>query len=154
LRVYRLVDERERAWHAGDSHWNGLVSLNARSIGIEIVNESRCAESGGAGDGSRTPERQQCVFREYRREQVDLVVELAREILARHPGIDPAAVVGHADIAPDRRVDPGPTFPWRTLYEHGVGAWPDEDTVLAHLERFAARPPPLLLQQRALGAYG
>lgn len=153
VRVYRLVEEQQRAWHAGQSYWNGLVSLNARSIGIEIVNESRCAESSSV-DGNRAPENQDCAFVPYGREQIELVVELARQILARHPTIDPVAVVGHADIAPDRRVDPGPTFPWHTLYEHGIGAWPDEEAVLKYLERFAARPPTLMLLQRALVAYG
>lgn len=153
LRVHRLVDEDESAWHAGSSSWRGVTSLNARSIGIEIVNRSRCVEI-DPGFEPRTPENEECAFADYDPEQVALVVELARAILGRHPGIDPEDVVGHADIAPDRRADPGPTFPWRTLYDQGIGAWPDEETVEEYLGRFEAEPPMLALLQRALSAYG
>ena len=76
------------------------------------------------------------------------------DILERHPRIDPVDIVGHSDIAPDRRLDPGPKFPWRRLYEHGIGAWYDDDTVDRYRERFEAQPPTLRLLQRALRAYG
>ena len=153
LRIHRLVDEGRRAWHAGRSDWRGVTALNARSIGIEIVNRSRCVDD-LADPPSQTPESQSCVFLDYDPEQIELVVELALEILERHPDIDPVDVVGHADIASDRRVDPGPTFPWRTLYERGIGAWYDSDTALEYVALFAARPPELTLLQRALSAYG
>ena len=153
LRIHRLVDEQRRAWHAGDSYWHGEVSLNARSIGIEIVNGARCIDIDPDLD-TKTPENQRCVFPEYDPEQLDLVIKLARDILDRYPGMDPVDVVGHADIAPDRRVDPGPKFPWRQLYEHGIGAWYDDDTVAKYLKEFEARPPELTLLQRALNAYG
>lgn len=153
LRIHRLVDEERRAWHAGDSYWRGVTALNARSIGIEIVNRSQCAEL-DPGLEPKTPENQRCTFYDYDPEQLALVSELARDILDRHPDIDPEDVVGHADIAPGRRVDPGPVFPWRTLHEQGIGAWFDDDTVTAYRERFHARPPELALLQRALRAYG
>lgn len=153
LQVHRLVDEDRRAWHAGESHWHGVEALNARSIGIEIVNESGCIalEPGGQPD---TPDNQRCMFRDYPAAQIELVIGLAREILARHPDIDAVNVVGHADVAPDRRVDPGPTFPWRTLYEHGIGAWYDDAAVARYRDRFDARVPSHDLIARALGAYG
>jgi N-acetylmuramoyl-L-alanine amidase len=153
LRVHRLVEEERRAWHAGESHWRGATELNARSIGIEVVNESLCVDADPTLEPS-TPENQRCDFRAYAPEQIELVIALARDILARNPDIDPEDVVGHADIAPDRRLDPGPTFPWRTLYEHGVGAWYEEATVGKYLARFAAQPPDVTLLQRALAAYG
>jgi N-acetylmuramoyl-L-alanine amidase len=153
LRIYRLVDDERRAWHAGESYWRGVASLNARSIGIEIVNESRCVQSDASAE-ARAPESQHCKFLDYDPEQIELVIELACDILARHPGIDPVDIVGHADIAPDRRVDPGPTFPWRALYDRGIGAWYDSDTVTAYLERFEAQPPEVAQLQRALNAYG
>lgn len=153
LRVHRLVDERRRAWHAGDSHWRGVTSLNARSIGIEIVNQSQCVEI-DPGIEPKTPENQRCTFRDYDPAQLELVIELAQDILARNPGIDPEDVVGHADIAPDRRFDPGPQFPWRELHEQGIGAWFDDDTVAFYREQFEAQPPDLALLQRALAAYG
>ena len=153
LRIHQLVDEQRRAWHAGESYWHGEVSLNARSIGIEIVNRARCIDIDPDLD-VMTPENQRCEFPEYGREQVDLVIRLARDILDRYPGLDPIDIVGHADIAPDRRMDPGPKFPWRELYEQGIGAWYDDDTVAKYLREFEARPPEPMLLQRALNAYG
>ncbi|MCY3940179.1 MAG: N-acetylmuramoyl-L-alanine amidase [Gammaproteobacteria bacterium] len=152
LSVYRLVDEEHRAWHAGQSHWNGDDALNASSIGIEIVNRSACSPV-PLGNEPAPPE-DRCEFHDFDAEQIDLVIELVLDILERHPRIDPVDIVGHSDIAPDRRLDPGPTFPWRRLYEHGIGAWYDDDTVNRYRERFEGRPPTLTLLQRALKSYG
>ena len=153
LRIHRLVDEQRSAWHAGQSYWHGVVSLNTRSIGVEIVNQGRCTSIDPHLD-TKTPENQQCEFPDYDPEQLDLVIKLLRDILDRHPGMDPVDIVGHADIAPDRRADPGPKFPWRELHEHGIGAWYDDDTVAKYLEEFEAQPPELTLLQHALNAYG
>ena len=152
LRVHRLVDEQRRAWHAGQSHWGGEEPLNGTSIGIEIVNQSGCTAAGPGGEAA--PPQDSCRFRDFDAEQIDLVIELVLDILDRHPGIDPVDVVGHADIASDRRSDPGPTFPWRTLYEHGIGAWYDDETVAGFRERFEAEQPDLALLQRGLNLYG
>lgn len=152
LRVYRLVDEEQRAWHAGQSHWHGDNALNGTSIGIEIVNRSSCIAVAPGAEPGEPADR--CEFLDFDAEQIDLVIELALDILRRNPGIDPVDIVGHSDIAPDRRLDPGPTFPWRRLYEHGIGAWYDDDTVNRYRERFQAEPPPLALLQRGLNAYG
>ena len=152
LRVYRLVGDDQRAWHAGQSHWRGDTALNSSSIGIEIVNRSSCvAEAPGNEPG--VPEVR-CEFLDFDPEQIELVIELILDILRRHPGIDPEDIVAHSDIAPDRRLDPGPKFPWRRLYEHGIGAWYDEDTAQRYRERFEAQPPALSLLQRGLAAYG
>lgn len=153
LRVHRLVDEDRRAWHAGTSYWAEATELNARSIGIEIVNESGCTDILPDLE-PRSPENQRCEFHAFAPEQIELVIALARDILERNPGIDPADVVGHGDIAPDRRIDPGPTFPWRTLYEHGIGAWPDDETVARYRARLEAAPLRMAQLQRALAAYG
>lgn len=153
LRIHRLVDEERRAWHAGDSQWHGVESLNARSVGIELVNRSRCADI-DADTEPRTPANQQCVFRDFDPEQIELVVALVKDILERHPRIDPVDIVGHADIAPERRADPGPRFPWRRLYEHGIGAWYDDAAVERYRVLFEAAPPSLVTLQRALEAYG
>lgn len=153
LRVHRLVEEERRAWHAGVSYWDEATELNARSIGIEIVNESRCTNVDPDLEPN-TPENQLCEFRDFQPEQIEVVIALARDILERYPDIDPEDVVGHADIAPDRRLDPGPTFPWRTLYEHGIGAWYDEPALAKYLARFTAYPPDVSLLQRALRVYG
>ena len=169
LRVYRLVDESRRAWHAGQSYWNGEESLNDRSIGIELVNRSYCiddaedASAPASTDASADiPEDADhdsatdiyCFYPDFADAQIELLIELARDILERYPEIDPVDVVGHADIAPDRKVDPGPRFPWQYLYRAGIGAWYDDDTVLAYWRRFREEPPSLVVVQRALRAYG
>jgi N-acetylmuramoyl-L-alanine amidase len=106
--VYRLVDEEHRAWHAGVSFWRGARALNDRSIGIEIVNPGH--EWG---------------FRAYPEAQMTAVRDLCIGILGRHK-IPARNVVGHSDIAPDRKQDPGELFDWRWLAAAGVGLWTDE----------------------------
>lgn len=104
--VIRLVPEDKRAWHAGISHWRGHAALNARSIGIEIVNPGH--EWG---------------YRDFPVLQMAAVCDLCLGILSRHP-IPPRNVVGHSDVAPDRKQDPGERFDWRALAENGVGLFP------------------------------
>jgi N-acetylmuramoyl-L-alanine amidase len=106
--VYCLVEEQCRAWHAGISFWRGVRALNDSSVGIEIVNPGH--EWG---------------YRAFPEAQMAVVLELCQDILRRHP-IAARNVVGHSDIAPDRKQDPGELFPWRRLAEHGVGIWTDE----------------------------
>jgi len=104
--VVRLVAEDRRAWHAGVSAWHGLADINGRSIGIELDN------AGHAGGLPPFPEA-----------QMQALARLALAILARHP-IPPGNVVGHSDIAPARKRDPGERFDWRWLARQGVGLWP------------------------------
>lgn len=152
LLVHRLVGEEQRAWHAGQSFWRGVQALNASSIGIEIVNRSTCSGFDVFSDAAMPEDA--CDFHNFDPEQIDLVIELLVDILERYPRIGPVDIVGHADIAANRRLDPGPTFPWRRLYEHGIGAWYDDATLAGYLERFEASPPDLALVQHALAAYG
>ena len=102
---YRLVPEDRAAWHAGRSSWRGREALNGSSIGIEIVNLH--------GDRHDYPAR-----------QVESLVELCHGIVARHPAIVARNVVGHSDVAPKRKIDPGLRFPWATLATAGIGLWP------------------------------
>ena len=104
--TYRLVDEGRRAWHAGVSYWGGERDINGVSIGIELVNPGH--EFG---------------YRPFPQPQMEALVELGRAILARHP-IPPARVLGHSDVAPTRKTDPGELFDWRALAEAGIGLWP------------------------------
>jgi N-acetylmuramoyl-L-alanine amidase len=104
--ILRLVAEDRRAWHAGISHWRGHSALNGRSIGIEIVNP-------GHDWG----------YRDFPVLQLAAVCDLCLSILARH-AIPQRNVVGHSDVAPDRKQDPGERFDWRALAENGVGLWP------------------------------
>ena len=104
--IYAHVSEDRRAWHAGVSYWAGARDINARSIGIEIVNPGH--EFG---------------YRSFPAQQIGAVIHLAKEIVARH-GIANARILGHSDVAPARKVDPGELFPWGTLALSGVGLWP------------------------------
>lgn len=125
-RIVPLVDERHRAWHAGVAFWRGASDINARSIGIELVNPGH--EFG---------------YRLFAAAQMAALVELAGDILARHP-IPPRNVVGHSDVAPTRKMDPGELFDWPRLAAAGIGLWPDEgeaagldaEAVCAMLGRF------------------
>lgn len=152
LAVYRLVDENERAWHAGLSFWRGVSGLNSRSIGIEVVNQSTCT-SDEAIDHFKDPHTH-CEFRDYDPEQIEIFIRLVKGILKRHPSIEPGKILAHSDVSPDRKLDPGPTFPWRALYDHGIGAWYDEETMKRYLNHFEVRGLDVSLIQRALGAYG
>jgi N-acetylmuramoyl-L-alanine amidase len=104
--IWRLVPEHLRAFHAGTSCWEGETGLNALSLGIEIVNPGH--EWG---------------YRPFPAAQMDAVERLCRDLLARHP-IPPHRVVGHSDIAPDRKTDPGELFDWARLARAGIGIWP------------------------------
>lgn len=104
-RIFRLVPEERRAWHAGVSYWKGQRNLNDTSIGIEIVNPGH--EWG---------------YRPFPEAQIAAVIALVADIRTRWT-IDDDRIVGHSDIAPDRKIDPGELFPWKRLAEAGHGLW-------------------------------
>lgn len=106
--VHRLVSEDRRAWHAGVSSWAGDTDINDRSIGIELVNPGH--EFG---------------YRAFPDPQMAALEALAAEILARHP-ISSHRVVGHSDVAPLRKQDPGELFDWPRLAARGIGIWPKD----------------------------
>ncbi|MBV9419774.1 MAG: N-acetylmuramoyl-L-alanine amidase [Alphaproteobacteria bacterium] len=105
-RIYAHVPEDRRAWHAGVSYWAGERNINGRSIGIEIVNPGH--EFG---------------YIPFAEPQIAALIDLAQGILKRHP-IPPHRVLGHSDVAPARKEDPGELFPWQQLAEFGIGLWP------------------------------
>lgn len=111
-KVYRLVDESRRAWHAGQSQWYEKTGLNATSIGIEIVNAGKQGNAWSA----------------YSPAQIDMLVLLLQDLISRHQ-IEPRNIVGHSDISIGRKIDPGLLFPWAELAGHGIGRWYDEDQV-------------------------
>ena len=102
--ILQLVDERKRAWHAGDSRWGATVDVNSASIGIELDNDGR---------------------EPFAAVQIDALLRLLADIRTRHQ-VPAANVIGHADVAPTRKSDPGPLFPWATLAAHGFGLWCDQ----------------------------
>jgi N-acetylmuramoyl-L-alanine amidase len=132
--VYRLVPEERRAWHAGISFWAGARDINARSIGIELVNPGHT-----------------CGYRRFPDAQMRALEELARGILARHP-IPAHRVLGHSDVAPARKIDPGELFDWRRLASAGIGLWPQP---MSFPDPGAADSPPAIADlQSKLGRVG
>ncbi len=104
-RIFALVDEARRAWHAGVSFWAGERDINSASIGVEIVNPGH--EFG---------------YRDFPNAQIDAVIELIDDIRSRWT-IPDSRILGHSDVAPARKIDPGELFPWRRLAEAGHGVW-------------------------------
>lgn len=138
-KIYQLVKEDKRAYHAGKSNWQGRSNLNDSSIGIEIVNLGYQDENGKRK------------WFPYSDDQIMSVIALSRLIIDRYQ-IHPSCIIGHSDIAPGRKVDPGPLFPWKTLYEHGVGAWFDENEITA--SNATANDINILSLQKNLKIYG
>lgn len=121
--VYRLVEERCRAWHAGVSSWRGEGDINARSVGVEIVNPGH--EWG---------------YRDFPPAQIEAAIMLVGEICERW-SIPPARVLGHSDIAPGRKEDPGELFPWAAFSRAGLAVGPYEgppDADIPYAEALAA----------------
>lgn len=111
--VFRLVPEDLRAWHAGVCFWHGQRDINSTSIGIEIVNPGH--EYG---------------YRAFPKAQIDAFTALTSDVMHRH-GIKACNILGHSDVAPGRKTDPGELFPWQNLAAHGIGLWPEETVTLA-----------------------
>jgi N-acetylmuramoyl-L-alanine amidase len=128
--ILRLVEEERRAWHAGQSWWKGETDINAVSIGIEIVNPGH--EFG---------------YRLFPDAQIEAVIDLIAEVRTRW-AIDDARILGHSDVAPTRKQDPGELFPWKRLAEHRQGLWFEPA-----LERIAALGPPLGIGDVGLGVH-
>lgn len=153
--VYQLVDESRRAWHAGASAWKHRTNLNDTSIGIEVVNpgpDHPFAELEARLE--RSPEAAAAIhWAPYPEAQVAALIALSRDIIARHD-IHPTDVVAHADIAPTRKIDPGPAFPWYRLYQAGIGVWPEAEAMARYRARFAQMPPDLATLQAALSCWG
>lgn len=130
-KIYNLVPESERAWHAGDGGFAGRTILNDTSIGIEIVNDGIQPQFRGAlkkgADGTQDLEYHPYEhFVAFDDIQIKKVAQLVQDIKARYE-ISPKNIIGHADLAPSRKIDPGAKFPWQHLYEqYGIGAWYDE----------------------------
>lgn len=114
-RIYSLVADEKRAWHAGISYWKGEDNLNHSSIGIEIDNNGNEA---------------------FSKDQMDACIYLCKHLVKKH-NIPNHNIIGHSDIAPDRKVDPGPLFDWRKLAMNDIGMWPrierEEDVAISNI---------------------
>ncbi|RSM26221.1 N-acetylmuramoyl-L-alanine amidase [Aeromonas salmonicida] len=146
LPVYQLVPDSQRAWHAGRSRWHQYTGLNASSLGIEIVN------LGYPPEDALLPAHQRR-WQPYTQAQIAAIGALTQKLVQRYR-IPPTQVLAHSDVAPERKQDPGPHFPWRELALHyGVGAWPDEARVTALRQQPAPAWNALTWQQQ-LARYG
>jgi len=135
--VYALVDEAQRAWHAGAGSWAGGTDVNSRSVGIELQNP-------GHDFG----------YRDFPARQIAVLENISRYLITKY-SIPARHVLGHSDIAPGRKQDPGERFPWQTLAAAGIGRWPtprrpDGGPVIAPGKTHAL----VAASQEALGAYG
>ena len=140
--VYGLVDETRQANHAGVSYWKGYTQLNASSIGIEIVNPGFTE----GPDGKR-------IWYPFPQAQIDRLLVLVKDIVARHH-IPPENVIGHSDVAPNRKQDPGPMFPWIQLAQQGLVLWPDAAKVAAARPQYDLQLPDAAWFQQKLALVG
>nr|HIL74870.1 N-acetylmuramoyl-L-alanine amidase [Rhodospirillales bacterium] len=105
--LFQLISEEKRAWHAGISSWRNNYNINDRSIGIELANPGH--EFG---------------YQKFPTRQIDTLIEIAKDIIKRHP-VPARNIIGHSDIAPARKKDPGEFFDWHKLALKGIGYWPE-----------------------------
>lgn len=140
--IYGIVDESRAAWQAGsDAGWKNDRNLNLTSIGIEIVNA-------GWTDGPNGR-----IWAPFPQRQIDTLIPLVKDIMARHH-IKPENVLGHADVAPQRKQDPGAAFPWKRLAAEGIVPWPDETVAEAKRAGYEAALPDVAWFQRNLAEIG
>ena len=137
-RIFRLVDENRRAWHSGASGWKGHRMLNASSIGIEIVHP-----------GFKLAPDQQRVYQPFAQSQIDVLLPLVQDIVQRHQ-IRPDRILGHGEVTPSYKEDPGPTFPWALLAQRGITPpLPDAARVAEQRALFSIQlPDPAWFQER------
>ena len=137
-RIIQMVQESNRAWHAGKSHWAGETDINSCSIGVEIANP-------GHDFG----------YPDFPKRQIAAVTALCRSIQTRNT-IPAVRVLAHSDVAPARKQDPGEKFPWRTLYESGVGHWVRPVPIVNFGQSLSPgdRGDPVAALQRSLAEYG
>jgi N-acetylmuramoyl-L-alanine amidase len=139
--IYQLVDETRQANQAGISSWKAYTNVNPMSIGIEIVNP-------GFKD---TPEGR--IYYPYPQAQMDVLIPLLKDIVQRY-GIPPDSILGHSDVAPQRKIDPGPMFPWKQLADAGLITWPDAAAVAAQSAVYGQQLPDIAWFQNRLELFG
>lgn len=133
----QMVDEEQRAWHAGISSWKGVSDINSASIGIEIHNPGH-----------------DLGYKDFPGAQIEAVIALCRDITTRH-SILPEDILAHSDVAPMRKSDPGEKFPWAKLHSAGVGHWVEAEPIGSGSSLKAGDSGPEVEELRAkLASYG
>jgi N-acetylmuramoyl-L-alanine amidase len=142
-RIYRLVDENRRAWHSGASAWKQNGRLNSSSIGIEIVHP-----------GFKPGPNGERIYQPFPQAQIDALIPLVRDIVKRH-GILPERILGHGEVTPSYKEDPGPTFPWKLFADIGITSpWPDATRVATFRTLYEMALPEIVWFQNALAQHG
>ena len=142
-RIYRLVDEDRRAWHSGPSAWKGHRMLNASSIGIEIVHP-----------GFKLGPDKERIYLPFAQAQIDALIPLVQDIVKRHQ-IRSDRILGHGEVTPAYKEDPGPTFPWKLFSDLGITPpWPDAARVAEQQALFEQQLPDAAWFQAALAQWG
>ncbi|MGE8496875.1 MAG: N-acetylmuramoyl-L-alanine amidase [Pseudomonas sp.] len=139
--IYQLVDENRRAWHVGDSEWLGRTWLNATTIGIELVNQGYYDTPAGR------------YWQPFSEAQIDQLIVLLKDIMQRHQ-LPLGSILAHSDVAPQRKVDPGPLFPWKRLADAGLVPWPDAAAVAREQALFSNALPSVAWFQEQLARRG
>ena len=158
-KIYSLVPETERAWHAGDGSFAGRTILNDTSIGIEIVNNGIQPQYLNAlkknADGTQNLDYHPYEhFVEFDEIQIKKVAQLVKDIATRYD-ISPKNIIGHSDLAPSRKIDPGAKFPWERLYkEYSIGAWYEEADKRYFINEVALAMPTIPEIKQQLRNYG
>lgn len=140
-RIFRFVDESRVAYHGGYGGWKKEQNMNHGSIGIEIVNAGCTAGPQGM------------VCTPFPDRQIDTLIPLIRDIVKRHK-IAPTNILGHSDIDPQRKLDPGALFPWKRLADEGLMAWPDETVAAVRRTAYEASLPDVAWFQKKLAEWG
>jgi len=150
-KIYRLVDESRRAWHSGASSWKDHRMLNASSIGIEIVHPGFKL---GPLTVQGTDQGRQRIYKPFPQAQIDTLIALVKDIVARHQ-ILPERILGHGEVTPSYKEDPGPTFPWKLFADLGITPpWPDAERVATERARFEQQLPDAAWFQETLARHG
>ena len=153
-KIYNLVPESERAWHAGDGGFSGRTILNDTSIGIEIVNAGTKPDYRDALKNGMLDYHPYDHFVKFDELQIKKVAQLVQDIATRY-NISPKNIIGHSDMAPSRKIDPGAKFPWERLYfDYGIGAWYDEADKLEIMSRRSLVAPSVQEIKQAFRKYG
>ncbi len=116
-KIFKMVGDRNIAWHAGKSRWKEYKNLNKNSIGIELVNKGH-----------------KYGYQSFTKKQISMLVELCKE-LKRKYRIKNKSILGHSDVAPLRKIDPGEKFPWSYLSSKGMGIYPKKNLIISRFEK-------------------
>lgn len=160
--VINLIDEDKSVWYADSSLWQENRVINEQSINIGLVNVPKCERLPTAQTEltvkqnikSWNTSEKMCFYPDYDPKQIELLIELSKAILKKNPDISPTRIMGYGDITSLGKNNLGPRFPWYQLYQAGIGAWYEKESVIRYWQLFDEQKPNIGLVQAALKNYG